>query len=483
MRFAAFGLLVCNFLSYTNLSSYLISSGFQQKEVIGEIHAKNISDINYATAIYTYESYVQKTATAKNNSEKKNVIANSTQEKYAQNTVDDIIENDNITKFTMKMVNADLVVTLSGELGNNLLKIASGKIIQLKALEDGRFNFTLRYLSQGLSKSDKARNEVHKCFSRHFSPDKVNLNEWALDTEKWNEIVQSQSSIVESYYTDWDEPNRASRLLNIETMTDESIQSFLDHLEDVTNRMYSSAENPFSYQNESFFQDDKGKQNVKNHNSLSLPFVIAHVFPPISFLDDYWDDLSELFTFNETACCRERPDVDETVLHIRGFTNELGGLVDALGFRELNPKQTAYQFLGHLQSGDKVAIIGRPSATDLQHFTQALRDRDLQVRFVKGHSSPEDFCFLKTATKEIAGGEKSTFFRVAALLSDTVKNVTLFCYDYPPANVCDRNTTTPFSNKKLAKKTFVKKIFEFDPWSDDEKQYVRIDNSRNFHIN
>jgi len=427
----------------------------------------------------------------KNNSDIKNAIANSTHEKYAQNTVDDIIENDNITNVTAQMVNVDLVVWLSGEFGNNLLKIASGKIIQLIALEDGRFNFTLRYLSQGFSKSNKARNEVHKCFSRHFSRDKVNLNEWAANTEEWKQIIQDQSTIVESYFTDWDEPKLASRLLTIETLTNESIHSFLDHLEDVTNRMYPPAVNPFIYQNESAFQD-KGKQNELGRDSISVPFVIAQVFPlrqisllgnnslsspflidnawpSYPLLDRYWDDLSELLTFNETACCKERPDVDETVLHIRGFTIEMSKRGDALGFRELNPTQTAYQFLDHLQSGEKVAIVGRPSATDLQNFTQALRDRGLQVRFVKGHDSTEDFCFIKTATKEIAGGERSTFFRVAALLSDTVKNVTLFCYDYPPTNVCDRNTTT-FSNQKLAKKSFVKKIFEIDSENEIKNQ-------------
>jgi len=158
---------------------------------------------------------------------------------------------------------------------------------------------------------------------------------------------------------------------------------------------------------------------------------------------------------------------------------------DALGFRELNPTQTAYQFLDHLQSGEKVAIVGRPSATDLQNFTQALRDRGLQVRFVKGHDSTEDFCFIKTATKEIAGGERSSFFRVAALLSDTVKNVTLFCYDYPPTMVCDKNTKT-FSNQKLAKKSFVKKIFESNSEKDNEIKYVSITaetyNSKNNEI-
>jgi hypothetical protein len=39
----------------------------------------------------------------------------------------------------------DLFIFLTGRLGNNLLEIAYGKIIQLLALEDGRFNFTIRY--------------------------------------------------------------------------------------------------------------------------------------------------------------------------------------------------------------------------------------------------------------------------------------------------------------------------------------------------
>jgi hypothetical protein len=36
----------------------------------------------------------------------------------------------------------DLVVILSGELGNNLLKIAFGKIIQCFGLYEGMFNFS-----------------------------------------------------------------------------------------------------------------------------------------------------------------------------------------------------------------------------------------------------------------------------------------------------------------------------------------------------
>jgi hypothetical protein len=74
----------------------------------------------------------------------------------------------------------DLVVILHGQLGNNLLKIAYGKIVQCFALEEGMFNFSLRFVSQGLQTSESARKDLEQCFSKHLSSDKVNLGEWKL---------------------------------------------------------------------------------------------------------------------------------------------------------------------------------------------------------------------------------------------------------------------------------------------------------------
>ena len=54
------------------------------------------------------------------------------------------------TEHQKPLIPLDLVVMLSGELGNYLLKIAYGKIVQTVAQEDGRFNFTLRFMSPGL---------------------------------------------------------------------------------------------------------------------------------------------------------------------------------------------------------------------------------------------------------------------------------------------------------------------------------------------
>jgi hypothetical protein len=79
----------------------------------------------------------------------------------------------------------DLVVILHGELGNNLLKIAYGNIVQCFALEEGMFNFSLRYVSQGLKESESARKDLERCFSKHLSSDQVNLAEWKLKSVSW----------------------------------------------------------------------------------------------------------------------------------------------------------------------------------------------------------------------------------------------------------------------------------------------------------
>jgi hypothetical protein len=62
----------------------------------------------------------------------------------------------------------------------------------------------------------------------------------------------------------------------------------------------------------------------------------------------------------------------------------------------------------------------------LANYTGALRERGLQVRYLSGQTGPQGFCFLRNATKGLYGDYFSTYFRSAALFSDTVKNITFF---------------------------------------------------------
>jgi hypothetical protein len=198
-------------------------------------------------------------------------------------------------------------------------------------------------------------------------------------------------------FADWERPMQAAQILSFGESTVESIQSKFDHLANVIYRM-------------------------ENYT----PFVRTKSMANIPLIDRYYDELHELFTFNQHQCCHDLPDTDETVLHLRGFEVEYPTIVTKLGFKDLNVRQITYELLGHLSAGEKVAVVSQFQEKILANYTVALRDRGLQVRFVTGQTGPQDFCFIRSATKGLYGDYFSTFFRAAALFSDSAKNVTFF---------------------------------------------------------
>jgi hypothetical protein len=104
--------------------------------------------------------------------------------------------------------------------------------------------------------------------------------------------------------------------------------------------------------------------------------------------------------------------------------------VERMGFKELGPKQTASDLLGHLRQGDKVAVVSRFSNGELDKYLSAMRDRGLRVRLIKGQSGRQDFCFLRSAQKEMVGVSISTYFYWAARLSNASRVVT-YSLDVP----------------------------------------------------
>ncbi len=337
-------------------------------------------------------------------------LKNFSKSKYAYPTQN--ITNDN------HMVKLNLVVYLSGELGNHMFQIAMWKIIQLVALEDGRFNFTMRYVSQGLVKSERTCQEFYKCFSKNLSQDKVNLMEWKRKSPEWRRIVPEQKNFIGSLFQDWKSPAQAAELLTVHSSSMETIRKSLDNIDNVRRRLLR--------QNEL-----KSPMLEKYQHSLVLPFfAFAKGFLNISLVAKYQNELRELFTFNDSQCCRDYPDVNETVLHIRGFEIENKGIKETAGLRDLDVNRTSNVLLGHLNAGDTVAIVGR-FVKVFKNYTEVLRQRGLNVRFMSKQTGPEAFCFIKHAKKEAVGDFHSTFFRTASWLSDTVKNVTFYVNEIP----------------------------------------------------
>ena len=94
----------------------------------------------------------------------------------------------------------------------------------------------------------------------------------------------------------------------------------------------------------------------------------------------------------------------------------MSGKNGASGFVELDAHRVAHELFGHLQPGDKVAIVSRYE-TGIQNFIDAFQDRGIQARMIVGQTGMQDFCFLRRAQKEVVGTTRSSFFMYAGFLS------------------------------------------------------------------
>jgi hypothetical protein len=122
-----------------------------------------------------------------------------------------------------------------------------------------------------------------------------------------------------------------------------------------------------------------------------------------------------------------------------------------LGFQELSPNQTAAELFGHLQPGDKVAIVSRFGIEHGKPYIDALEERGLQVRLVEGQSGMQDFCFLMRAQRGMVGMAISTFFMWAALLGEC-RCITAYSVDtdYRRQMFGDGHVTYNFTHPTLA---------------------------------
>ena len=105
--------------------------------------------------------------------------------------------------------------------------------------------------------------------------------------------------------------------------------------------------------------------------------------------------------------------------HYRNFATEMPRKYEVKGFAELSPHQITHQLFGHLNAGDKIAVTGRffrkeattNTNTSLSNqIASALESRGLVVRLISTDNAMEDFCFLKSAKKELVGKASAQFF-------------------------------------------------------------------------
>jgi len=285
------------------------------------------------------------------------------------------------------VTNATIIVQLSGEMGNNLHKLAFARGLQIQLLgRDVSTNLILRHMDGDDSKWKRARSFISRCFPKlsHLDFEAGNSQEYQ-DRQVQQKILYGAS--VEG--------------LKLKGKDDETVTRVLDHLQSLVN------DGKFSTSSVGMPKDAK----------IHLPFLVADEMVDHEYLDRYRNDFRTFFDFDDDACCAAIPEPDESVFHFRNFRQELKGVTKQRGFRELNPQQVATELFGQLQDGDKVAIVSRFKNDITKQYVTALEDRNLNVRLISGQTPVEDFCFLKRAKKEMVGTEISSFFVWAAYLS------------------------------------------------------------------
>jgi hypothetical protein len=173
---------------------------------------------------------------------------------------------------------------------------------------------------------------------------------------------------------------------------------------------------------------DTAGTTQEHQGNISLPFLYADSMLHLGYiLDRYYEELRNLFQFDYTnpkCCSADQPDLEETVLHIRGFKQELGKHVNTWGFEELSINKTRNELLAVNQSssGGKLAVIGRfPEQT--RQYAEALSNLaggvfNNSIRRVETASGEQSFCFLLRTKHTLIGCSMSSFVKWAAHLGN-----------------------------------------------------------------
>jgi hypothetical protein len=178
---------------------------------------------------------------------------------------------------TARISPATIVVQLSGEMGNNLSKIAHGHALSLWLKREFGLEATVILRHQTHPKWVRARQSVQKCF-----PVTRSYNFSAANTPEFDNSYRQQSA--------WLGSSLDGININESFNVSKALQLF-------TQLNHSGEEQ----------QLDDGNGNI------SLPFLYADLLVSCDlFMDKFYDDYRELFRV-DPACCNHRPEPDESV--------------------------------------------------------------------------------------------------------------------------------------------------------------------------
>ena len=452
------------------LSSFRVVSEFTESEITSNSNwlenekdqkGQSIPDtINYENEQKEELNEAQRAVGTKINQKEESAKQNN-QEKEAIDTNGNTSNGETEEKLVGTEVYLDLVIDLSGQTMNHILKIAKGVVIRKIASElSPPIHLNFRFGTQGIHKNIFARLELRRCFENLGDEKlKVPLDEFNIKAGtnyNWG-MFQNQTVIIEDMLKGEDENttalgDKAGSLFSLTNVDDsEAIKERLKLIREIINRM-----------------DAAGILIQSNHSSnplLSTPHIqvtdMFDIHSP-SMVDLFYNDLEDYFAFNESACCREVPKEDETVVHIRGFRNELPRIRK---FWDGSPVEMSTRVLGHLGEGDKVAIIpGKKGQVNATEYEEEMRKRGMKTRVSKNPplAGMVDFCQLKKAKKEIVGNVRSTYYMWASVFGDAKKVLNYALYRH---TIWAEFSTFHFTNPHLKSRNFTELLLNDREWN------------------
>ena len=325
-----------------------------------------------------------------------------------------------------------IVVQLSGELGNQVFKIANGLCVQDHVEKELGLKTKLVLRAQNHAKWEHAMEWTKEAF-----PNTRPFDFRGGNTEQFDSIHSLQER--------WMDQLISENKLDLTSLSDPSMLKALSCTE---SKCYADT---LSLLKQTW--DREGRPSVPDDANISMPHIFVTTFVGHHCLDRMYLKYRDFFQIDEETICKLIPDPDESVLHLRNFLVEMPKRGKQLGFEQLGPNVTASRIFKDYQPGDKVAIISR-FPDKIQDFIHALKDKKgIQARYIEGQTGNQDFCFLMKAQKEIIGQKVSTFVSLAGIIGDA-KKVRLYSVE----SLETRTRSVHFFNETFANEELRKRI-------------------------
>jgi hypothetical protein len=185
-----------------------------------------------------------------------------------------------------KKLPISIVVQLSGEMGNNLHKIAFGQALQNLLFQ--RYQMDTQLVFRRQERGGKwvfARKDIQQCFP--------NLRDFDFELGNSDEFDERRRQ-----QANWLKDREAFQLLELPNGINASlVDKGLEYL----HRLVANQ------------TTDRTTMELPPNANISLPFIYSQAFVNYSLIDQFYNDFRELFAFDELACCNLLPDADESV--------------------------------------------------------------------------------------------------------------------------------------------------------------------------